>query len=65
MLVPAARKMPVVKYGSLAQGARRFWRLAGERWELAEFVARMRDKSGDFVSFAVKFLHQEVESLKE
>ena len=43
-LVEVAGKMPGVKYGSLAQGVRRFWRLAWERAELEEFVGRMRDK---------------------
>jgi putative transposase len=43
-LVEVAGKMPGVQYGSLAQGVRRFWRLAEERGELKEFVDRMRDK---------------------
>jgi hypothetical protein len=43
-LVEVAGKMPGVRYGSLAQGVRRFWRLAEERGELKEFVVGMRDK---------------------
>ncbi len=43
-LVEVAGKMPGVKYGSLTQGVRRFWRLAVERRELEDFVERMRDK---------------------
>jgi hypothetical protein len=43
-LVEIAGKMPGVQYGSLAQGVRRFWRLAEERGELKEFVVGMRDK---------------------
>ena len=43
-LVEVAGKMQEVKYGSPAQGVRRFWRLAGERTELEEFVGRMRNK---------------------
>ncbi len=39
-----AGKLPGVKYGSLAQGVRRFWRRAGERTELEEFVGWMRNK---------------------
>ncbi len=39
-----AGRMPGVKYGSLAQGVRRFWRLAGERTELEEFVGRIRNR---------------------
>ena len=35
---------PGVKYGSLAQAVKRFWRLAEERGDLKEFVDRMRDK---------------------
>jgi hypothetical protein len=32
-------------YGQpMAQGGRRFWRLAGERGKMAEFVARKREK---------------------
>ncbi len=43
-LAEAAGNMPWVKYGSLAQGLRRLWRLAEERGELKEFVAGMWDK---------------------
>lgn len=43
-LVEVAGKMPGVQYGSLAQGVRRFWRLAEERWELKEFVEGIREK---------------------
>ncbi len=43
-LVEVAGKMPGVKYGSLAQGVRRFWRLAVERGELEDFVDRMREE---------------------
>ncbi len=43
-LIEVAGKIPGVKYGSLAQGIRRFWRAAAERPELEEFVGRMRDK---------------------
>jgi len=43
-LVEVSGKMPGVKYGSLAQGVRRFWRPAGERTELEEFARRMRRK---------------------
>ena len=43
-LVEVAGKMPGVKYASLAQGVRRFWRMTGERPEVAEFVGQLRDK---------------------
>ena len=43
-LAEAAVNMPWVKYGSLAQGLRRLWRLAEERGELKELVAGMWDK---------------------
>ena len=43
-LVEVAGKMPGVQYGSLAQGVRRFWRLAEERGELKEFVEGIRGK---------------------
>jgi hypothetical protein len=36
------------KYGSLAQGVRRFWRLAEERGELKEFVEGIREKCGQY-----------------
>ena len=43
-MVEVSGKMPGVKDGSLAQGVRRFWRLAAERERLKEFVVRMMDK---------------------
>jgi hypothetical protein len=43
-LVEVAGKMPEVQYGSLAQGVRRFWRLAEERGDLKEFVEGIRGK---------------------
>lgn len=43
-LVEVAREIPGVGYDALAQGVRRFWRMAGERPELGEFVGGMRDK---------------------
>lgn len=43
-LVEVSKKIGGVKYEALAQGIRRFWRLAGERPELEDFVGRMRDK---------------------
>jgi hypothetical protein len=43
-LVEVAGKMPGVRFGSLAQAVRRFWRLAEEQGELKEFVVGMRDK---------------------
>ncbi len=43
-MVEVAGKMAWVKYGSLPQGVRRFWRLAEERGELKKFVEGIRDK---------------------
>ncbi len=43
-MVEVSGKMPGFKYGSLAQGVRRLWRLSAEREELKEFVVRMRAK---------------------
>ncbi len=43
-LVEVSGKISGVQYGSLAQGVRRFWRLAAERPELEDFVERMREK---------------------
>ncbi len=43
-LVEVSGKISGVQYGSLAQGVRRFWRLAAERPELEDFVERMREE---------------------
>jgi len=43
-LVELAGKMAGVKYGSVAQGVPRFWRLVEEQGELKDFVAGMRDE---------------------
>lgn len=43
-LVEVSGEMPGVSYAALAQGVRRFWRLAVERPELEGFVGRMREK---------------------
>jgi len=57
-LVEVAGKMPGVKYGSLAQGVRRFWRLAGERTELEEFARRMRRGCKQYGADPVPLAHR-------
>ena len=41
-MVEVAGKVPGLKYGSLAQGVRRFWRRAEERGQWKEFAERIR-----------------------